>query len=354
MPEVQEMRISAPAFGPSPVRISTGATDKGADMQGDAKDKRAINEEWSKLIRSVDEIQYAVPYLEEVANGEASTSNSDTHSSLTHDNEYSQNVSFHSAYSSEPTTLWSGDSEDAKEEEPDKGNGCNGKDVHEHHSHHVLEEPNCESATEAAEYGKVPFEDLTQPEKYSNEYFEVKKSRLGGIGAFAKRDLKQGELILVERPVIKATTWNFEEELDKLAPELQAAVGRMHGHKRSYDQKHPMAVFMTNSFGVQHGSCIYMIAARFNHACRPIRSVDYRMVHDDIIELKMIKDVAAGTELTISYGPQSPRSLYIMWGFRCSCGGCASITDGEVAKIDKAKYEEALRDLEYEAARSRW
>lgn len=49
----------------------------------------------------------------------------------------------------------------------------------------------------------------------------------------------------------------------------------------------------------------------------------------------MKKDVPAGTELTIAYGPISPAGLYSMWGFRCNCGGCRSITDEEVAKIDR-------------------
>lgn len=54
----------------------------------------------------------------------------------------------------------------------------------------------------------------------------------------------------------------------------------------------------------------------------------------------MRKDVPAGTELTISYGPLTPRNLYMTWGFRCGCGGCKPLTDEEVAQIDSAIQEE--------------
>lgn len=84
------------------------------------------------------------------------------------------------------------------------------------------------------------------------------------------------------------------------------------------------------------GSCLYLVAARFNHACGDVRSVDYRFSKGDIIELTMVKDVKAGVELTISYGAISPKTMYAMWGFRCGCGACKPLTDAEVARIDGA------------------
>lgn len=88
--------------------------------------------------------------------------------------------------------------------------------------------------------------DLATPERYRNEFFEVRKSALGGNGAFALKNLKRGEVILVEHPTIKATPETLLHEIDKLPPEVQAAINRMHGHKRCSDQDHRQAIFMTN------------------------------------------------------------------------------------------------------------
>ncbi|KAI2472603.1 SET domain-containing protein [Annulohypoxylon bovei var. microspora] len=198
----------------------------------------------------------------------------------------------------------------------------------------TIEPHNFAEADDTAAYGEIPLEHLASPEKYSNQYLEVKKSKLGGNGVFSKIDLKRGQLILAERPTIAACPNSLYDELDKLAPEVRAAFLRMHSHKRSADQEDRQAIFLTNAFVIQEVSCIYLIGARFNHACQYIQSVEYRIAPGRVIEFRMMNDVPAGTELTISYGPLSPRQLYSMWGFRCACGGCTPISDEEVARMD--------------------
>ncbi|KAI1649892.1 uncharacterized protein F4817DRAFT_369300 [Daldinia loculata] len=192
-----------------------------------------------------------------------------------------------------------------------------------------------EAAAKSLGYGRIPYEYLVNPEEYGNQYFEVKKSRLGGNGAFAKTDLRKGQLILAERPILTASPVTLYQDIELLAPELQAAFYRMHGHKRSPDHDKRQAIFLTNAFAVKESSFIYFIAARFNHACGQVSSVKYRIAQNNIIELRMAKDVPASTELTISYGSMSPSSLYALWGFRCACGGCRPLTDAEVKRLDK-------------------
>ncbi|KAI1209183.1 SET domain-containing protein [Annulohypoxylon truncatum] len=188
----------------------------------------------------------------------------------------------------------------------------------------------------ATTYGDIPLEHLAHPEKYHNQFIEVKKSMLGGNGVFSKVDLKRGQLILVERPQIVTCPESLYNALDELTPEVRSAFLRMHAHKRHPDQDDRQAIFLTNAFAIQEYSCIYLIAARFNHTCQDVRSVEYRVAPGRVMEFRMMKDVPAGTELTISYGPLSPRQLYSMWGFRCACGGCTPISDEEVARIDGA------------------
>ncbi|OTB19497.1 hypothetical protein K445DRAFT_8530 [Daldinia sp. EC12] len=198
--------------------------------------------------------------------------------------------------------------------------------------HHLLDAD--EAAAESVGYGRIPYEHLTNPESYVNQYIEVRKSRLGGYGVFAKIDLKCGQLILAEQPALKANPVTLYQDIAQLAPDLQATFYRMHGHKRSPEHDKRQAIFLTNAFAVKESSFVYFVAAKFNHACGQMRSVKYTITENNIIELRMAKDVPAGTELTISYGPVSPGNLYTLWGFRCVCGGCKPLTDAQVKKLD--------------------
>ncbi|OTA92382.1 hypothetical protein M434DRAFT_31899 [Hypoxylon sp. CO27-5] len=190
------------------------------------------------------------------------------------------------------------------------------------------------TSEESLAYGEISLKDLANPEQYSNEFFEIKKSDLGGNGIFAKVDLKRGQVILAESPTISASPVNLYRELEKLAPEVQEAFYRLHCHRRSSDQDERHAIFMTNAFAIDELSCVYMIGSRFNHACPPLNLVGHRVVDHRVMEFRMKKDVPAGTELTIAYGLLPPWQLYRMWGFRCACGGCTPITDEEVARVD--------------------
>ncbi|KAI1136092.1 SET domain-containing protein [Hypoxylon sp. FL0543] len=189
-------------------------------------------------------------------------------------------------------------------------------------------------AVEPLAYGEVAKKDLASPEQYSNDFIEIKESQLGGKGVFAKTDLKRGQIILAEKPLISASPMNLYREIEKLEPELQQAFHRLHGYKRSLDQDDRHAIFMTNAFAIDELSCVYIIASRFNHACPPSNSVGNRVTGGRVMEFRMKRDVPAGTELTIAYGRLSPLQLYRMWGFRCSCGGCTPITDEEIAQIE--------------------
>ncbi|KAI0103428.1 hypothetical protein F4814DRAFT_452776 [Daldinia grandis] len=192
-----------------------------------------------------------------------------------------------------------------------------------------------EAAAISLGYGRIPYEYLINPEGYRNQHFEVKESPLGGHGAFAKTDLRQGQLILAECPILTASPVTLYQDLKLLAPGLRAAFYRMHGHKRSPGHDKRQAIFLTNAFAVNEASFLYFIAARFNHACGQVRSVKYHIAQNNIIELRMAKDVPASTELTISYGSISPHSLYTLWGFRCACGGCRPLTDTEVKRLNR-------------------
>jgi hypothetical protein len=51
---------------------------------------------------------------------------------------------------------------------------------------------------------------------WRNEFFIIKKSPLGGYGAFAARDLKYGEIILVEKPLVRTAHIGLYNAVDAL------------------------------------------------------------------------------------------------------------------------------------------
>lgn len=72
---------------------------------------------------------------------------------------------------------------------------------------------------------------------------------------------------------------------------------------------------------------LYM-ASRFNHACVP--NVESRITADGRYQAKLLRDVEAGEELTVTYIWDEERSsakerrfeLLKKWGFECLCPPC--------------------------------
>ncbi|RYP78320.1 hypothetical protein DL769_003198 [Monosporascus sp. CRB-8-3] len=182
----------------------------------------------------------------------------------------------------------------------------------------------------------IPQLPSSNPEEFSNRYFAIKRSDISGLGAFAQRDLKRGWTIHVERAVIEATEKTFYDELDKLTPDLKQAFSRLHAYFETPNLDPNLAILRTNGFDSRtaHGGLsIFLVASRFNNACRPRNNVDYHIDKTrHSIVFKTRTNIPAGTELTISYGAQ-PRTLLSKWGFRCRCGACQPLTDEECREI---------------------
>lgn len=64
---------------------------------------------------------------------------------------------------------------------------------------------------------------------FANDHFVVQPSALGGLGAFAARDLRQGETILVEEPLLVADSFGFMEAYYALSEEAKRAYLSLHG-----------------------------------------------------------------------------------------------------------------------------
>ncbi|KAK9802521.1 hypothetical protein AB5N19_08335 [Seiridium cardinale] len=184
----------------------------------------------------------------------------------------------------------------------------------------------------------TPTEPTSEPERFRNNFLEIRPSATAGFGAFALKNMIQGQIILIEKSLFRANNNTLYDEIEKLTPSLLQAYDRMHAHvRRAYEggPRNRAAIFRTNSFFVspfERG--VYLTASKFNHACKPINNVTY--IHDqrqDCIIFSTERDIEAGEELFINYGPD-PETLYTEYGFICRCGGCGSLTDVDIAGLE--------------------
>ncbi|KAM6538617.1 hypothetical protein FALCPG4_000480 [Fusarium falciforme] len=174
---------------------------------------------------------------------------------------------------------------------------------------------------------------------FHNDYFAVAQSRIAGWGAFAARDLKYGDRILVERPLLVADTNSLFKEFERLSPwQREVALGLHANSSVKPGTPRLQAVWMANCFSIGIGdkAGLFPIASRFNHSCRPKDNIEYTFNPDnETLEMVVKADtIPAGEELTISYGTRrTPIDLYYRFGFKCCCGACPGLKKGETDSI---------------------
>ncbi|KAF5018351.1 hypothetical protein F66182_9671 [Fusarium sp. NRRL 66182] len=154
---------------------------------------------------------------------------------------------------------------------------------------------------------------------FENHYFTVARSAIAGWGAFAARDLKCGDLILVEKPLFTADSNTIFQEFDKLSAPLRETALGLHANDSCKPGLPKLkAVWMTNCFSTGGDKAgLFPIASRFNHACHPKANIDYSYNHvDKALEMVVrVNSVKAGQELTISYGTRrTPADLFYRHG----------------------------------------
>lgn len=184
-----------------------------------------------------------------------------------------------------------------------------------------------------------------------------------GKGIVALRDLAEGDLLFVEKPLA-----TLEWDMDYVESELNADLTRQiealgEEDRQAYYSLHiadpvkfdyrPAAIFRTNAIGLggsRHLGGAFKLASRFNHSCST--SVLYEWDEkDQVLLLKVVRNVAKGEELTAPYLspllPSGERQAYLKkhYGFTCRCQVC-SLPPKELAKSDDRRAEiSRIRDL---------
>ncbi|CZS97815.1 uncharacterized protein RAG0_06718 [Rhynchosporium agropyri] len=154
------------------------------------------------------------------------------------------------------------------------------------------------------------------------KYFEVRRSKKGGYGAFARKDIEKGTVVMTEKSLFRANFLEVFFELEKLTKEQRREYRTLHGHMALSDSRE-LAIYKTNRFetsGSKGG--IFIKSSRYNHACHPWATCSYR--YDESIDTLIFtacNPIKRGEEITISY-TSNPSQLMDNYGFYCDCPKC--------------------------------
>ncbi|KAK0652654.1 hypothetical protein B0T16DRAFT_406579 [Cercophora newfieldiana] len=184
-----------------------------------------------------------------------------------------------------------------------------------------------------------------------------------GMGVFAKRVIREGEILMAEPPILVRVTeqagWRRRDVFEGLS---RASVRlprrekeRLLGLSRSGEGFVVDDILKTNVFhitvqGVDHTG-LYPLIARMNHDCRPNAFVRYSPT-TLMVEAVAYKDIQPGEEVTVSYLPlnlltDQRTELIQEWGFNCTCSLCTNKEASKVSDKNRDRIQEILESLDH-------
>jgi len=181
-----------------------------------------------------------------------------------------------------------------------------------------------------------------------------------GQGAFAKRDIGPGELVIREEPLfILPGSVNedpialLKRHLQPLTTEQQDSYFELSHHAKpskspnaeEYYKQRMLSIFQTNAITTTAGNVgIFPRTARLNHACVSSFNCVYSWrEHEGVLVTHALKPIKDGEELTYAYfntrRPRSNRQAYLseQYSFNCTCTTC-SLSD-ELSKASDERLE---------------
>lgn len=165
-----------------------------------------------------------------------------------------------------------------------------------------------------------------------------------GKGVIAARDIKQGELVIRERPLFvvplqinSSPTALISGLLAKTNSADQAAfmnLSCVNFPKHLEPEKSPeevaLAIFQTNAVAAGNGVGIFPRMARLNHGCSSAFNVVYSWREKEgVLVVYALKSIRKGEELLTTYTelrrPREQRRAYLTehYGFYCTCSACS-------------------------------
>lgn len=193
--------------------------------------------------------------------------------------------------------------------------------------------------------------------------YQVKLIPGKGLGLLASREIKAGELIATESPLIRMNLdemgyYRLEWEVNRLMPDKRESFWKLH-HTGMEELPELFEIWRKNAFSSGSNSqSIFTIISRINNSCTPNASVSW---HDeDGAEGKMhlyaIMDIGKGEEITVCctsvLHSRNARHAVLQdtWEFACRCPSC-SLTGLDLLKSEqrRARASSILGTLDYKA-----
>ncbi|KAG9041194.1 hypothetical protein FS837_012628 [Tulasnella sp. UAMH 9824] len=151
--------------------------------------------------------------------------------------------------------------------------------------------------------------------------YEVVETPDRGKGMIARRDIKQGELILTDEEVLRYFPQPEEDPIEHLWFQMANLTWEQVNEVQSLSYPPatpprgvPLAIMMTNGYIAGHSMALFTKAARMNHACAGGMNVAYNWRDTDgKLYMHALRDINQGEELFTSYinakAPREARSL---------------------------------------------
>jgi len=210
----------------------------------------------------------------------------------------------------------------------------------------------------------------------TREAFVSRQIEGKGIGVIALRNIKQGELIISEEPLLIIPWWvrhsiypgkDLEDTLSKFLEDLPEDKYQlfMSLSDCKSEEKSEIGIWRTNNFALgptspKSSNGIFPTIARFNHSCYPSAEFVWNEKKGQQ-DIRAIRDIQASEEITLCYFTSKnqlekveQRKQYLLdyYGFECCCHVCSlkgeALVQDESLRSQIQKWKDEFDDLVYE------
>jgi len=179
-----------------------------------------------------------------------------------------------------------------------------------------------------------------------------------GQGVVATRDIKPGEVVLSEKPVIlikkeAGAKASLHQQMDNLKEEARRTVKELHDPRPTEAEDAKIErIFENNGIDVCNGNAVglYPAIARINHSCAPNVAWSWKKGDIEKKEVRALRRIPGGEEICVNYiesfsgisSKHDERQASLKkWNFICNCPVC-SLSSHELQENDNTRKQIGL------------
>ncbi|KZV70384.1 SET domain-containing protein [Peniophora sp. CONT] len=181
--------------------------------------------------------------------------------------------------------------------------------------------------------------------------YEVREVEGCGLGVFALEDIRIGDLIVAERPlIVNMIVGDMERVLEALCARMSSETFKtymaLHNCYGTDDSGSLTGIMLTNGFSTRIDepsdpaggtySCTGAVASRFNHSCSP-NAVHTFHLPSFAMEVHALQPIAKGEEIVVNYTSIEPtaeaRQVSLKpYNFVCTCLACKNSATSDIVR----------------------